>query len=333
LWSLMPRGKRRAVCIALAVVLWAAWLTTVGASFALSLYAMWLTGLSLPVAALAAGVGASVGVGVYVYLARERVKWLFAAVRELGPDNCRLDEEFTARLGVEVYMCTALNHYGTALNLPKRRIVVNHLSLSKEEVEAVVYHEFSHVRRIDGVLEYAAEGAAKASAVVVVFQLALAAGLGPWAYFAAAAAAVFVLVGVRGLLAEGYGAAALLLMAMAAALPLFAHLPPGPAPQIDPSAALAAVLAAAGAYLASHFDLFAAELLSDVETALAVGPGPMLNLLVKTWEKEREAIEWLKREFKARGWKFPTLWHKLYNVLSDYPPTPVSIRLLKLCAK
>jgi len=326
-------------CLALAVGLWGLWILALGASLFFAFYAMWLAGLSLPVAALVAAVGASVGVGAYVRSALEKLGWLFAAVRELGPDKCRLDGGFSSRLGVEVYMCLGWRAYGSAFDLPKRRIVVDNWTLSKEELEAVVYHELSHVRRRDGVLSYAVEGAAKASFVAVAFQLALAAGLGNWAYFAAAAAAAFALAREATLLATGkgevdlLGRGFLLLMLSAASAQLSAHVPPGPPPQIGLLEAVAAALASAGAFLAARLSDFADELLSDVESALAVGPRLKLNFLERLEKEERETFEKLREWFRERGWKFPTFRYRLYSFLAMYPPAAVRVRLIRLCAK
>ena len=324
------------MCFALAVGLWGLWLTATAASFALSLYAMSLAGLSLAVAALAAAVGALVAVGVFVYL-----EWRWARRhynRVIRSGVYQLDEALSAELGVEVYKCTRRCYLGASALFPKPRIAVNSEAFSEEEQRAVAYHEYSHIKRREFFVKEALKGAAKASAAVVAFQLALAAGFGGWAYFAAAAIASLVwardvaelLDEKRDILHDALLSS--ILFSIPAAL-LARLLPPGPAPQIGPLDALAALLASAGAFLFLALVDYASELLADAEAALAVGPGPVLNALAKTREIEREAAEDFKRELVERGAKYPTLRYLVHRLLDTHPPTSLRMWLMRLCVK
>jgi len=334
LWSPMPRGKCRAVCIVLAAGLWVAWPTAIAASLLLSFYAMSLVGLGKATAALAAVVGALAAVVLYVY-GSDRGRFFYAYVRRSG--KCQLDGGLSAELGVEVYKCEGWYSPGSSALLPKPYITVDQLEFSSEEEQrAVVYHELSHIRRRDSFVKEALKGAAKASAVVVVFQLALAAGLGAYAYIAAAAAASLIwreeaaeTLGDEELSPEGLFLSFIFLSLPAGLLARL--LPPGPAPQIGPLDALTSSLAAAGAYMASKFASHVSELLADVESALAVGPGPLLQLFTRAVEEEREAWGELKRRLVEGGAKYPTLRYLFHRLLDTHPPAAVRMRLIRLC--
>jgi len=332
------------VCIALAAGLWIAWFLAIAASLFLAFYAMWLTSFGFATAALAAVVGALAAVVLYVY-GSDRGRFFYAYVRRSG--KCQLDEGLSAELGVEVYKCEGWYSPGSSALLPKPHITVDQLEFSSEEEQrAVVYHELSHIRRRDFFLKVALKGAAKASAVVVVFQLALAAGLGEYAYIAAAAAASLIWlkevaeamlgeeprVGGREELEEL--AISLLFSFVVFSIPaglLARLLPPGPAPQIGPLDALAALLAAAGAYAALRLASHVSELLADVESALAVGPGPLLQLFTRAVEEEREAWRELKRQIVEGGAKYPTLRYLYHRLSATHPPAAVRMWLIRLC--
>jgi len=320
------------VCIVLAAGLWGLWLLALGASFYLSFYAMSLVGLGLATAALAVVVGSLAAVALYVYES-DRGRFIYAYVRRSG--KCQLDEGLSAELGVEVYKCVEWHSPGSSALLPKPYITVDQSEFSSEEQRAVAYHELSHIRRRDAYVKEALKGAAKASAVVAVFQLALAAGFGAYAYIAAAAAASLLLAkDAADQLGEEEGLLHLFFLLIFFSLPaglLARFLPPGPAPQIGPLDALAALLASAGAYAASRLAGHASELLADVESALAVGPGPLLQLFTRAVEEEREAWRELKRRLVESGAKLPALRYLYHRVSATHPPTSLRMRLIRLC--
>jgi len=322
------------MCIVLAAGLWGLWLTAIASSLFLSLYAMSLAGLGLAAAALAAVVGALAAVVLYVY-GSDRGRFFYAYVRRSG--KCQLDEGLSAELGVEVYKCEGWYSPGSSALLPKPYITVDQLEFSSEEEQrAVAYHELSHVKRRDFFLKVALKGAAKASAVAVVFQLALAAGLGEYAYVAAAAAASLIWreEAAEALGDEELSPASLLISFIYFTLPaglLARLLPPGPAPQIGPLDALMALSAAAGAYLASRLAGHVSELLADVESALAVGPGLLLQLFTRAVEEEREAWRELKRRLVEGGAKYPTLRYLYHRLSATHPPAAVRMWLIRLC--
>jgi len=329
------------VCIVLAAGLWAVWLLALGASLYLSLYAVSLVGLGLAAAALAAAAGALAAVGVYALSELEGARLFYAYARRSGV--CQLDEGLSAELGVELYKCAGWFSSGSSALFPRPHVVVDSEAYSEEEQRAVAYHEHSHIRRRDAAVEAAARGAAKASAVLAVFQLALAAGLGKHAYIAAAAAASLIwlkevseaALGEEPKLGEREELAislifSLTLFSLPAAL-LGAFLPPGPAPQIGPLDALVALLASAGAYAASRFAGHASELLADVESALAAGVEPALGVLAKVEEVERVVWGELKRRLVEGGAKYPTLRYLVHKLLDTHPPAAVRMRLIRLC--
>jgi len=293
LWSPMPCRKCMAVCIVLAAGLWVAWFLAIAVSLFLSFYAVSLAGFDMATAALVVAAGALARVGAVVLYTRRRAFDLLIRVRELGPiGRCGLDPRLSARLGVEVYKCY-WDWPGEAIEFPKPRVVVNHIGLSEDEVEAVAYHELSHLRRHDAVVRGVTVGAAKASAVAAVFQLASAAGAGNLAYVVAAAFASYVMaqeidVYLGGEGDDFMGKLFALILSLGAALTALQSLatstPLGPAPRLSPLDAVASALAALAAYLASRFAVFTSELLSDVDSILATGPGPRLKLLER---KER----------------------------------------------
>jgi len=331
--GLMPCGRRRAVCVVLAAGLWGLWLLALGTSLYLSFYAMSLVGLGLAAAALAVVVGALAAVVLYVY-GSDRGRFIYAYVRRSG--KCQLDEGLSAELGVEVYKCVEWHSPGSSALLPKPYITVDQSEFSSEEEQrAVAYHELSHIRRRDAYVKEALKGAAKASTVVAVFQLALAAGFGAYAYIAAAAAASLLLAkDAADQLGEEEGLLHLFFLFIFFSLPaalLARFLPPGPAPQIGPLDALTALLASAGAYAASRLAGHASELLADVESALAVGPGPLLQLFTRAVEEEREAWRELKRRLVESGAKYPTLRYLYHRVSATHPPTSLRMRLIRLC--
>jgi len=322
------------VCVALAAGLWVAWFLAIAASLFLAFYAMWLAGFGFATAALAVAAGALAAVVLYVY-GSDRGRFFYAYVRRSG--KCQLDEGLSAELGVEVYKCEGWYSPGSSALLPKPYITVDQLEFSSEEEQrAVAYHELSHIRRRDAFVKEALKGAAKASAVVDVFQLALAAGLGAYAYIAAAAVASLIwreeaaeALGDEDLSPEG-----LFLSFMYFTLPatlLARFLPPGPPPQIGPLDALTALLAAAGAYMASRLASHISELLADVESALAAGLGPLLQLFTRAVEEEREAWRELKRRLVESGAKHPTLRYLFHRLSATHPPAAVRMRLIRLC--
>jgi len=332
------------VCIVLAAGLWGLWLLALGASLYLSFYAMSLVGLGLATAALAAAAGALASVGVYALSELEGARLFYAYARRSGV--CQLDEGLSAELGVEVYKCAGWFSSGSSALFPRPHVVVDSEAYSEEEQRAVAYHEHSHIRRRDAAVEAAARGAAKAPAVAVVFQLALAAGFDKHAYIAAAAVASLIWLKEVAEAALGEEPKlggreelvdfaislifSLTLFSLPAAL-LGAFLPPGPAPQIGPLDALVALLASAGAYAASRLVSHASELLADVEAALAAGVGPALGVLAKV--EEVEGVVWgeLKRRLVESGAKYPTLRYLVHRLLDTHPPAAVRIRLIRLC--
>lgn len=330
------------MCIALAVGLWGLWITAIAASLYLSLYAVSLAGLGLAAAALVVAAGALARVVAVVLYTRRRAFHLLIHVRELGPiGRCGLDSSLSARLGVEVYKCY-WDWPGEAIEFPKPRVVVNHIGLSEDEVEAVAYHELSHLRRHDAVVRGVTVGAAKASAVAAVFQLASAAGAGNLAYVVAAAFASYVMAQEIDVYLGGegdddtVGKLSALILSLGAALTALQSLvtstPLGPAPQLSPLDAVASALAALAAYLASRFAVFASELLSDVDSSLATGP-VRLKLLVRKEREEREALERLKAWLKERGLRYPTLRDIIDEFLEMYPPISIRKRVARLCAR
>jgi len=323
------------VCIVLAAGLWAVWLLALGASLFLSFYAMSLAGLSLATATLAAVAGTSVAVGEYLYLRLKLAEQIYTYVKRLG--KCRLDEDLSAELGVEVYKCAGWYHSATGFDFSKPCILVDSEAYSDEELKAVVYHELSHIGRRDSFMKEIISGAAKASTIVVAFQLALAAGFGELDYVAAAIATALVFTREVAILITRKKdfllnfIASFIFFSIPLAGFLSVFLPPGPAPQIDTWDALAAALVSVGAHLALRIASHVSELLADAESALVVGPGPVFSALVKVEEVEREETKEFKRLLVESGTRLPALRYLVHRLSATHPPTSLRMRLIRLC--
>lgn len=324
----MPCRMCRAVCIALAVGLWAAWLAALGASLFFAFYAMSLAGLSLPVAAAVVLVGALAGVRVMA----QGFKLAVSAIEE----KCVVDEALSKALGVKVYRCPWRDLFGVSLGWPFTSIAVGYpRGFTEEEVKASLLHELSHVKRRDFFLATPLKTAIKAALIALFFQLALAAGVGGASYGATLAFALVVAEreicrDCGGYLAKYVGLPFLALFMLLGLAGWYDKeaLPVPPPPQLGLWDAAAATLALASSYLTWRLSRLISELLADVEAAAAVGEA-MATALKKAEEYKRGFEELNKMVGITRG-----LVDKLLALLyAVHPPYSLRIKLLRLCAK
>jgi len=274
----MTCGKQWARCIALVVALWAAWLAALGCSLFLAFCAMTLAGLNSAIAILLVVIGALAALGIDMYIDSKKARYFY---EYLANKLYHRDERLSAELGVNVYR-GAFRHIASSGGFYSKPYILVYLEgYSEEELKATAYHEYSHIKRRDAIVEAAVKGAAIVSTIVVAFLLTLFGNLGKY----------------------------------------------------SPSDVLAPALAVAGVYLtlwlAGHFS----ELLADAESALAVGPGPVLSSFVKDLEIERENREKSRRELEKRGVRFPFLYELVHRLLDTHPPAAIRMWLMRLCAR
>jgi len=358
----MTRGKQWARCIALVVALWAAWLVASGCSLILAFHAMTLAGLNSAIAISLVVIGALTALGIDMYQASKNAKEFYKEAEE-SPKKYQRDERLSAELGVAVYRHAGRDIAEANSLYSKPYIIVYPEGYSEEELRAIAYHEYSHIKRRSVIPKGAAKGAAKLSTFVVALLLALVANIGEYVHLYYSGKYDF-LYDINFYISHVAIAAASLVLARDVVYPLiikieiikkvdivtifllssiisfvalvliFAELSfLLPSPQIGLSDALSSVLSVFGAYLALWLAGHFSELLADAEAALAVGPGPVISALVKTREIVREKEEKLKRELEVSDAPFASVFYRVIKLLDTHPPVSLRIWLLRLCAK